>query len=114
MKGPKRSETLQTYGHAGGHLRDALLDALECGQDEWWKQIQIDFNHDRHNRWWQRISQRRRAAWLLGQLWNCTDILPSAYCNEITDRDPEGRHNFTYAVLARLLAEELKEVRTAA
>lgn len=28
MSGPKRSETLQRFGHAGGHLRDALIRSI--------------------------------------------------------------------------------------
>jgi hypothetical protein len=117
MKGPKRSGRLQRYGHAGGHLRDALLEALECQHmqhDDWWKHIELDFTDDRHNRWWERLSDKRRARWLLGQLWNCTDALPGVYLNEITDRDPEGRHMTSYAALVRLLARELAEDQVAA
>lgn len=79
MKGPKRSGTLQRYGHAGEHLRDALLEALEyqhMQHDDWWTHIELDFTDDSHNRWWERLSDKRRARWLLGQLWNCTDALP--------------------------------------
>ena len=55
MKRPRRSGRLQRYGHAGGHLRDALLEALEyqhMQQDDWWKHIELDFTDDHHNRWW--------------------------------------------------------------
>ena len=115
MKGPKRSVRLQQFGHAGEHLRVPLLNAFDvCGGDKWYKHLDMGFYDERHNLWWQQLSPERRAEWLLGQLWNCTDVLPGIYHNEITDRDPEGRHNFTYGVLARLLAQELKEVRTAA
>ena len=119
MSGPRKSEMLEKYGHAAGHLRDALLEALEH-QDDWWQHIEIDFIHERHNRWWKRLSHKTRARWLLGQLWNCRDILPSAYCNELTDRDAEAdedldRQNFfTYGTLARVLAKELKEATAAA
>ena len=75
---PKRATTLQMFGHAGGHLREALLEALDY-QDDWWMHIEIDFNLERHNKWWSRLSGRRRASWLLGQLWNCTDIVPRLY-----------------------------------
>ena len=72
MSGPRRSgfaaEMLEKYRHAGGHLREALLDALDH-DDEWWKHIEIDFNRERHNRWWSRLSDQHRAKWLLGQLW---------------------------------------------
>jgi hypothetical protein len=73
MAGPKRSEMLQEYGHAGGHLREALENAREFG-DEWWHQVEIDFFRERHNRWWSRLSHAKRAHWLPGQPWNCTDV----------------------------------------
>src|SRR5437667_8338585 len=96
--GPKKSEMLEKYGHAGGHLRDALLEALEH-HDDWWKHVEVEFLHERHNRWWKRLSHRSRARWLLGQLWTCSDTLPSLYHSELTDRqadqDPElDRENF--------------------
>lgn len=119
MAGPRRSGMLEKYGHAGGHLRDALLEALEYG-DDWWLHVDVGFNHERHNRWWRRLSHRSRARWLLGQLWSCTDILPSIYHHELTDRqadeDPELDRDFffTYGTLARVLAKELKEATKAA
>ncbi|SRR6266536_2870961 len=114
MNGPKKAEALRNYGHAGGHLRDALLNALDY-QGDWWKHVEVDFIHERHERWWKRLLPKRRALWLLGQLWSCSDILPSLYVTEITDRDPDGRHQFrTFAVLARLLAQDLKHDRAAA
>lgn len=97
--------------------RDALLEALEyqhMQQDDWWKHIELDFTDDHHNRWWERLSHKRRARWPLGQLWNCTDALPRVYLNEITDRDPEGRQMTKYAVLVRVLARELAEDQIAA
>lgn len=74
----------------------------------------VELTDDRHNRRWERLSHKRRARWLLGQLWNCSDVLPSFYLDEITDRDPEGRHMNSYAVLVRLLARELEEDQIAA
>lgn len=114
MPGPKRSERLAKFGHAGGHLREALVDALEFG-DQWWKHVEIDFNHERHNRWWNRLSEKSRAKWLLGQLWNCTDVLPSLAWSELTDRDPWGetKHRHTYGTLARVLSRELRDVESA-
>jgi hypothetical protein len=111
MAGPKRSELLQQHGHAGGHLRDALLDALDYN-DEWWKNIQIDFLRARHERWWNRLSDKSRAQWLLGQLWNCTDIVPNLARQEIRDWFPDDPEPFTYAQVARLLARDLKDVDT--
>jgi hypothetical protein len=37
------------------------------------------------NRWWRRLSHRNRARWLLGQLWDCSDILPSISHNELLE-----------------------------
>ncbi len=51
MSGPRSAEMLQKYGHAGGHLRDALLEALDHNED-WWKNITMDFYRERHNLWW--------------------------------------------------------------
>lgn len=113
MNRPKRSESLRKHGHAGGHLRDALIEALEYG-DDWWRHVELDFYREDHNRWWAALSHANRARWLLGQLWNCRDTLASGYHAEITDRDPWGNHVFTYAALARLLAAELNEIRAAA
>jgi hypothetical protein len=107
MPGPRRSEMLEKYGHAGGHLREALMDALDH-RDEWWQHVEIDFNHERHNRWWSRLSARSRARWLLGQLWNCQDMVPSLVRSEF-DQDVG-----TFGRLARLLAEDLKPDKEAA
>jgi hypothetical protein len=105
MSGPKRAEMLQKYGHAGGHLRDALLDALDHNED-WWKSIEMDFYRERHILWWSRLSEKRRAEWLLGQLWNCTDIVPSLTRRQVMEwfDEPEP---FTYAQLTRLLKRDL-------
>lgn len=50
-----------TGGHSPGHLRDAFLEYLETGQ------VVID-------------EVERPIKWLLGQLWNCTDVLPRDDC----------------------------------
>ena len=47
---------LQLYGHAGGHLRDALLDAIEKDRVRWWTHVRIDFDSERHHAWWNRLS----------------------------------------------------------
>ena len=55
-------------GHAKGHLRDAFCEwvdeAMEQERGDPWPEVEID-------------GQRRSAIWLFGQLWNCTDCLPS-------------------------------------
>ncbi|UCC38765.1 MAG: hypothetical protein JSV96_13205 [Candidatus Aminicenantes bacterium] len=49
-------------GHAPGYLRDAFHEYLET------EQVVID-------------EVERPIKWLIGQLWNCTDIMPSEYCS---------------------------------
>jgi hypothetical protein len=45
-----------------------------------------------------RLSHAKRAHWLLGQLWNCTDIPPNIMHEEIESRTELGeRHMFTWA-----------------
>jgi hypothetical protein len=109
MNGPKRSEMLQKHGHAGGHLRDGLLSALDHN-DEWWKNIEINFLRERHNLWWNRLSHKNRAKWLLGQLWHSRDIVPQMTRQEVREWFPEDPEPFTYARLARLLARDLENV----
>jgi hypothetical protein len=100
MKKPKRDFRLKN-GHAGGHLREALAEALDCGT-EWWKYLEINFNNERQQQWWIDLSARTRARWLLGQLWHCTDIVPETLRSEFEDENV-----ITYARLARLLMTEL-------
>jgi hypothetical protein len=111
---PKRSERLHRCGHAGGHLRGALLEALEYrweGDGDWWNHIEIDFYSECDNRWFAGCSPKRRAQWLLGQLWHCTDIVPGLVRQELED---EGHNVGTYARLVRLLAEDLKPAKEGA
>jgi len=78
--------------HAPGHLRDALIDALDASFTPW-------------NRfpWWQFVTGGRvKARWLLGQLWNCRDVVPSEICDAL-DR-PSGR---TFAQIVRQLKSEM-------
>jgi hypothetical protein len=111
----KRSERLRHTGHAGGHLRDALLDALEhryVDDPQWWNYIEIDFNEEGDSRWFQKCSPRRRAQWLLGQLWHCTDVVPGDVRREVASNDPDmtnERQVGTFARLARYLARDLRE-----
>ena len=105
---PKRIKMLQRFGHAGEHLREALLEALNYS-DDWWKHVEIEFNFRHHDEWWRGLSDRRRASWLLGQLWNCTDIVPGDTRCEVRDWFPNCQEPFTYAALTRLLAVDLAE-----
>jgi hypothetical protein len=86
MNRPKRAELRQKHGHAN---------------------ITIDFYRERHNLWWSRLSEKRRAEWLLGQLWNCTDILPGMARSEVREWFSENQEPFTFGQLARLLKRDL-------
>lgn len=103
---PKRAEILQKYGHAGEHLPGTLLEALDH-DEEWWHNIEIDFHRDRHNLWWSRLSYKKRAEWLLGQLWNCTDIVPSLTRSQVRNWFPDDPEPLTFARVARLLKRDL-------
>ena len=104
---PRRSELLHHYGHAGGHLRDALLNALEY--DDWWNHVEVEFYEDRDNRWFQSCSAKRRAQWLLGQLWHCTDVVPGLTRQEIAiNAGLKESQVGTYARLSRYLAQAIR------
>ncbi len=59
-------------GHAPGYLRDAFWDWLETIDDDHIPSIEDDVS--------ELVSDYAGRSWtlgqLLGQLWNCTDILP--------------------------------------
>jgi hypothetical protein len=98
-------------GHAPGHLRDALCEALEraeLGIVAHWSEALADedvlFHFDPDfQRSWERWPVKRRARWLLGQLHNCTDIMGSMMCSEL-DLPPGA----TFARAARKLRDELE------
>ena len=78
-------------GHAPGQLRDAL--------------------HKFVNHYWLSTNplpdvifvcgERQSLTWLLGQLWNCTDILPDRYAHAL-----HLERGTTYARAVRKIAEE--------
>ena len=81
-------------GHAPGYLRDVLVDTLDASLTPW-------------NRapWWKLMrGGRLEARWLLGQLWNCRDVVPGAVCDALDL--PIGR---TFAQVVRHLSTELNE-----
>ena len=45
--------------------------------------------------------QKKALAWLLGQLWHCTDVLPAGYCDQLDI--PKGS---TYAQAVRRMKEK--------
>jgi hypothetical protein len=104
MSGPKRAELLQKFGHAGGHLRECLGDALDY-QADWWQHLEMDFLQERHQRWWDHAPALQRAYWLIGQLWHYTDTVPSLLRGSVQDWLEE--EYFSYAQLVRVLKEDL-------
>ena len=63
-------------GHAAGHLREAFCDFV----DEWYAakegEVVDTVNVD---------DKPRPVKWLLGQLWNCSDVLPGDVVQQIND-----------------------------
>ena len=55
-------------GHAPGHLREALEVYLEIEDEEAMKEIFYE-------------PEGKTLEWLLGQLWNCTDVMPYSLCD---------------------------------
>ncbi len=56
-------------GHAPGHLREAFCELVETGE-----MPETDF-------WFDGNSRSKES--LLGQLWNCTDIMSSFLCQDL-------------------------------
>jgi len=86
-------------GHAPGHLRNAFCDWWEypCGLDDR-RQCPCDLD--------ELVSigdygDRRPVRWLVGRLWNCTDIMPGDICNDL-DLAPGS----TYAQGVRRIAQD--------
>jgi hypothetical protein len=103
---PPGRSTRMTYnpqkgGHAPGHLRDAFAEAIENsgGKRQWWDHIDADQFTDEQVR---TMPREELASWLLGQLWNCTDVMPSSLCDDL--ELPAGS---TYAAGVRNLKSEL-------
>lgn len=55
-------------GHAPGFLRDPFCEWIGDGAKE--TTVEVD-------------EERRPLRWLVGQLWNCTDILPGTECEDL-------------------------------
>jgi hypothetical protein len=71
--------------HKPGHLREAFQDYLDSDLSA------CEFTMDD-------AGEERTPDWLLGQLWNCTDVLPAGYCDQLDL--PKGS---TYAQAVRHL-----------
>jgi hypothetical protein len=76
-------------GHAPGHLRDAFWEWIQAGMPD----VLADPITD----------QSRSRRWLLGQLWNCTDIIGASGMQDLADVGVELRRR-TYAAAVRLLS----------
>ena len=74
-------------GHAPGHLREALTDYLETTDQET-KTVEVD-------------GEEKPLSWLIGQLWNCTDVMPASSCDCL-----DIHHGSTYAQAVRKLRNE--------
>jgi len=64
-------------GYAPGHLREAFLDYLGVGPND------FDGFEGYPNRDTVVVGdeqEKKPLRWLLGQLWNCTDVMPSEAC----------------------------------
>jgi hypothetical protein len=95
-------------GHAQGHLREALIDALEEGWVEdrpWWELVSVEFGDRAWQLWWDRTDFRNRAGWLLGQLRNCTEVIPSGTSDLVTI--PCGS---SFATLVRTFREDMESL----
>jgi hypothetical protein len=77
-------------GHAPGHLRDAFTDWVDA--DDYSKDTVVVGD----------AKLVKPIRWLLGQLWNCTDIMPVMLCEDL-----EVTQGSTYARAVRKLAQQL-------
>jgi hypothetical protein len=94
-------------GHAPEYLTDALVEALERTfgiTSSWWDGLEIDFNDEAKPAWWPEITNRERARWLMGQLWNCNDLVPWDICSRLDF--PPGT---SFAQMVRMLKSDLME-----
>jgi len=70
-------------GHAPGHLRNAFCDWWEyhCYLDDREYDCDLDYLDDLVSVG--DYGDRRPVRWLVGRLWNCTDIMPGDICNDL-------------------------------
>ncbi len=73
--------------HVGGHLRTAFEDWVLDGMEG---KPEID-------------EEPVEIKWLLGQLWDCSDIMPGMLCDNL-----EMHHGSTYAAAAQRLAAAIE------
>ena len=71
-------------GHAPGHLREALLEAVDdsaFAEQPWWERLEISFYSQKQQTQWDLLGPKERGRWLVGRLWNCTDVVPGSTCD---------------------------------
>jgi len=107
MNKPKLSEKYLKTGHAPGHIRECLIEALIDHNGDWWQNLEMDFMRERHQAWWDQASHAEQAYWLIGQLWNCTDIVPSLVTHAVSNWLETDREPTTFARLVRVLKADL-------
>jgi len=96
-------------GHAPGHLRDIFLEAIDMriweNSEEWCKNLDENsiFDSSELQNQWESLTPRNRGIWLMGQLWNCIDTMPSESCDTLGLSSGS-----TYAVGARELRKLMR------
>ena len=88
-------------GHAPGHLRDWFWQYVEAGQKidgGLREEIVESITHHRLQ-----LRGKSLEEWLLGQLWDCRDIMPADGRGQIMDILGDEREYFTYGQAARAL-----------
>ena len=92
-----------TGGHAPGHIRE-MFEQMFDGYD-WEKDEDEIFYHD---------GKKVSPQWVIGQLWNCTDIMPSCLRDSVSDIRDDYDSDFsqlsTYAQGARLLKGNIEKL----
>jgi len=96
-------------GHAPEHLRDWFWRYIEAGQaikDDLREEMVESITHHR-------LELRRKSLeeWLLGQLWDCRDVMPSDGRTQIMDIMGGEREYFTYGQAVRALKTLQKGAR---
>ena len=94
-------------GHAPGHLRDAFIECIESPDPGLWYSALADtgvlsFYSPEMQKKWTAMTVEQRGRWLVGQLWNCSDVMPGSLCDDL-DLD----RGSTYAVAARNLRRKM-------
>lgn len=97
-------------GHAPGHIREAFLEGVESQLHTdpvraFGDPGRISFKQPAMQQQWLDMTDAERAAWLITQLCNCTDVMPCCIA-DILDL-PAGT---TYGRAARLVRGQLNKL----